>query len=253
MRIRCAPVSATAPQPRVGASCGAPDRCRTRAARACRTSRSSRSRGRAPSSTTAVRTRPGRRRRRRTCGSRPRPLRACRTACRRPRSPRRCSSRRRVGQQRPAIRGCRPGAGTCRGNGSSRLRWYPMPRSAPRSRARWPSSRHSSCVVTMMLSFTKSPTGSALLDLVLVELDERLDRLGSADREAQHAEAHARGLLERRRVAGRDPHRRVRRGVRLRQHVARRHREELAVEARVLLGAPHLAELADDLVEHVAW
>ena len=39
----------------------------------------------------------------------------------------------------------------------------------------------------------------------------------------------ARGLLERRRVAGRDPHRRVRLRVRLRQHVALRHREELAV------------------------
>ena len=91
-----------------------------------------------------------------------------------------------------------------------------------------------------------------VLDLVLVDLDERLDRLGPADREAQHAEPHARGLLERRRVAGRDPHRRVRRGVRLRQHVARRHREEPAVEARVLLGAPHLAELAHHLVEHVA-
>ena len=40
--------------------------------------------------------------------------------------------------------------------------------------------------------------------------------------------------------------------VGLRQNVALRHREEAAVVARVLLVAPHLSELDDHLVEHLA-
>ena len=74
---------------------------------------------------------------------------------------------------------------------------------------------------------------------------------GTAHREAEHAEAHATGLLERRRAPGRDPHRWMRTRVRLRQHVARRHREEPAV-VRILVVGPHVPELGDDLVEHLA-
>jgi hypothetical protein len=96
------------------------------------------------------------------------------------------------------------------------------------------------------------PDWLRVLDLSLVDLDERLDALHPADREAQHAEPEARRLLERRGVAGRDPHRWMRRHVRLRQDVARRHREEAAVETRVFARAPHLRELLHDLVEHVA-
>jgi hypothetical protein len=40
-------------------------------------------------------------------------------------------------------------------------------------------------------------------------------------------------------------------GVRLRQHVARRHREEPAFETGVLARPPHLGELAHHFVEHV--
>ena len=76
----------------------------------------------------------------------------------------------------------------------------------------------------------------------LVDLDQRFERRRRADREAQHAEPHPGRLLERGRVPGRDPHRRMRLGARLRQDVARRHREEPAVE-RVLGLVPHVTEL----------
>ena len=42
------------------------------------------------------------------------------------------------------------------------------------SRAFWPSSRQSIWLVTMTLSFTYSPTGSAFSIVLLVDLDERL-------------------------------------------------------------------------------
>ena len=128
-----------------------------------------------------------------------------------------------------------------------------MPRSAPRSRARCAVfeaqqlRRDHDVVVHVVADRLR------VLDLLLVELDERLHRLGPAHREAQHAETH------------RAPPSRTSTGCPAATHIGGcgfeygfgstlrgRHREEPAVEARVLLVAPHLAELADHLVEHVA-
>ena len=115
---------------------------------------------------------------------------------------------------------CRPSAGTSRGTSrpatcGSRTGCCGTPRARGR---RLPCDIIA--VVTITLLFTYPPTGSASSIVVLVDLDQRLERLGAGEAEAQHADAHARRLLERARRPGGHPDRRVRQRDRLRQHLA---------------------------------
>ena len=92
-------------------------------------------------------------------------------------------------------------------------------------------------MVTITLSFTYAPIGSAFDDVAPCR--PRAPASSSsmlADREAEHAEALAGGHRVARRVAGGVPHRRVRLHVRLGQDLARRQRPELALVA--LVGRP---------------
>jgi hypothetical protein len=68
----------------------------------------------------------------------------------------------------------------------------------------------------------------AARDALFVGLHQRRDLLRRAEGEAQRAEAELAGLGERRRAGAGEPHRRIRLGVRLREHVALGHAEILA-------------------------
>ena len=114
---------------------------------------------------------------------------------------------------------------------------------ARRRRAALPSSRQTSCGDAGDVVVDVVADRLGVLDVVLVDLDQRREVLRRAEAEAERAEAEARRLLEGRRAAARHPDRRVRLAVRLRQHVALGHREELALVA-VLGLAPHAQDLA---------
>ena len=75
----------------------------------------------------------------------------------------------------------------------------------------------------------------AVLDLLLVTAHQRGERFGAGEAEAQDADAELGGEVEGAGAAGRHPEGRVRLGVGLGQDVARRHGEELAVVAVVLV------------------